>query len=108
MRAAGSACSFLDKHTTTMQPTTTQQKPAHAIGSMISRAYFGQLIDGFDQMHPTEEKFLYIAKTEILTALAAAPEVCGIRFMYGQKAGADMRSRVVSLMPCYEKTTGNL
>lgn len=90
-----------------MQPSTTIKKSVRSIGSIITREYFEHLIDGFAQMHPTEEKSVYIAREFIAAALSESPEVCGIRFMYGQEEDADPESRIVLLMACYEKESGS-
>src|ERR1700750_2760045 len=91
-----------------MQTITLARKSVRAIGGMIRKEYFDHLIEGYDRAHPTEEKSVVIPRALIDAALAESSAVCGIRFMYGQRQDADVRSRVVLLMPCYEKTTGNL
>jgi hypothetical protein len=85
----------------------SEGRAARTTGSYISHDYFQSLVDGFELMHPTEEKSVDISRSLIEAVLNESAEVCGIRFMYGQQAGADLRSRVVLLMACYEKNTGN-
>jgi hypothetical protein len=91
-----------------MQPITPTQKSVRGIGEYVSREYYQQLIRGYAAKHPTEEKSVLIAKELIQAALGESPDVCGIRFMYGQKAGADPRTRTVLLMACCEKLSDHL
>lgn len=102
-------CSFHCTKTYIMQPntSTSTKQSVRSIGEYISREYYQYLIEGFAAKHPTEQRSVYIAKEFITAALAESPEVCGIRFMYGQRPGADPRSRTVLLMACYEKVSDN-
>jgi len=89
-----------------MQPSAIERS-VRSIGSYVSREYFESLIDGFAQMHPTETKSVFIARELIAAALSDSPEVCGVRFMYGQEEDADPESRIVLLMACYDKGSGH-
>lgn len=82
-----------------MQTTEWCHVP-QTIGSYISHEYYRYLVDGYDQKHPTEQKSVFIPKEFILETLEKFPVVTGLRFMYGQKEGADPCSRTIVLMAC--------
>jgi hypothetical protein len=70
------------------------------VGSYISHAYYQDLIAGYAEQYPTEQKSVFIPKEFILETLGKFPVVTGLRFMYGQKQGADPGSRTIVLMAC--------
>jgi|GEM_PF-3929527 len=82
-----------------MPTALSTETSVRSTGEYVSREYFQFLIDGYSQVHPTEEKSVFIARELIAAALAASPRVCGIRFVYGEEESG---SRVVILMSCAE------
>src|SRR5258708_5661471 len=87
---------------TIMQAVLSIKKRVHSVGEYVSREYFQHLVTGYAQMHPTEEKSVFIHREHLIATLAESASVCGIRFMYGQREGDDPRSRTVLLMACCE------
>jgi hypothetical protein len=80
--------------------TTEWCRIPQTIGSCISHDYYQYLIKGYAEQHPTEQKSAFIPREFILETLEKFPVVTGLRFMYGQKEGADPGSRTIVLMAC--------
>jgi hypothetical protein len=84
--------------------TTEWYRIPQTVGSIISYDYYQYLIQGYAEQHPTEQKSAFIPKEFILETLEKFPVVTGLRFMYGQKEGADPGSRTIVLMACDNST----
>ena len=80
--------------------TTEWRRIPETIGDNISPEYYRYLADGYAQEHPTEQKSVHIPREYILETLEKFPAATGLRFMYGQKDGADPGSRTIVLMAC--------
>jgi hypothetical protein len=100
----GVAFSSLHPKLHSMQTTEWCQIP-QTIGSYISPDYYLSLVNGYAQRHPDEQKAVFIPKEFILETLEKFPVVTGLRFMYGQKEGADPGSRTIILMACDNSTS---
>ncbi|MES2373118.1 MAG: hypothetical protein V4557_11105 [Bacteroidota bacterium] len=82
----------------------TQTQSLHDVGAFISRDEYLFLHNNYAERFPGELQHLHIRKDVIQKVISENPELCGIRFMYGFQNSSDLNTKVLFLVPCYEKT----